>query len=194
MGTPKTSIAAVFSLVFGILLCLPGSGLLAAILGVVGISATKNNQRGGRGMAIAGLLLGLLGIVGWGVFGSIFYLGYSKVVKDTKPTRDQFIHALADRQVDAAQALCTADVSHEELQKISDRLQSAGALQDITGAGFNINKTNGQSITQVVAVATFAKEQHQFLLVVDKATGVWKVKEVHLDPKQNAGSGSFNSP
>ena len=65
-----TSGAAIASLICGILGCVPFiTSLLAVILGFVGIKATSNGRAGGRGMAIAGLILGLLGIFGWGLGG-----------------------------------------------------------------------------------------------------------------------------
>ena len=59
----KTSGVAVASLVCGILFCFPLCGLAALILGIVGINQTKPGMAKGRGMAIAGTILGSLGLV-----------------------------------------------------------------------------------------------------------------------------------
>jgi hypothetical protein len=65
---PPTSGFAVASLVLGILGVLGGwclfaiPCLLAVICGHVGLGATKNSARSGRGMAVAGLILGYLAI------------------------------------------------------------------------------------------------------------------------------------
>src|SRR3954447_18185664 len=67
---PKTSGAAIASLVCGILGCIPFiTSLLAVILGIVGIKQTSNPQLTGRPLPIIGLLLGLLGIAGWKIGG-----------------------------------------------------------------------------------------------------------------------------
>jgi hypothetical protein len=64
MPTPvRTSGAAIASLVLALLwICGVGS-LAAVILGIVGLSATKAGAMKGRGMAIAGLVLGALGLI-----------------------------------------------------------------------------------------------------------------------------------
>jgi hypothetical protein len=63
---PPASPAAVLSLVCGILLCLgPLTGLTAIIAGVVARSqvSAKPNAVGGGGMALAGILLGVLNLL-----------------------------------------------------------------------------------------------------------------------------------
>src|SRR5271156_6556428 len=65
-ASTRTSGAAITSLVCGLLGCVPFvTGLVAVITGIIGISATGNPAVRGRGMAIAGLILGLLSIGGW---------------------------------------------------------------------------------------------------------------------------------
>jgi hypothetical protein len=62
---PPAGTAAVLSLVCGVLLCLgPFTGLTAIVSGVVarGQSQRKPNAVGGRGMALAGILLGVLNL------------------------------------------------------------------------------------------------------------------------------------
>ena len=80
----RTSAAAVTSLVLGILGCVPFvTGLLAVILGIVGIRKTRQSNIGGRGMAIAGLVLALVSLAGWGLLGGGLGIGYIR----SKPAR-----------------------------------------------------------------------------------------------------------
>lgn len=58
---PKTDGVSIASLVLGLLCCAP----VGLILGFVGISRTKGGKRKGRGLAIAGVVLGLLGLLAW---------------------------------------------------------------------------------------------------------------------------------
>jgi len=66
MQNTRNSGMAIASLVLslvGIIPCFWGfqiPGLLGAIFGFVGLSQTKNNARRGRGMAIAGLVIGII--------------------------------------------------------------------------------------------------------------------------------------
>jgi hypothetical protein len=68
---PPASPAAVLALVCGILLCLgPLTGIPAIIAGFIGRSAAKKdpNNVGGSGMATAGIILGIVNIIGWVVY------------------------------------------------------------------------------------------------------------------------------
>lgn len=56
---PKTDGVSIAALVTGLLCC----GPLSLILGIVGMGRTKGGQRKGRGMAIAGIVLGVLGLI-----------------------------------------------------------------------------------------------------------------------------------
>jgi hypothetical protein len=59
---PRTSIAAVISLVSGLLCCIPGLGLLGIITGIASLFfiGGSHGRITGRGLAISGLLLGCL--------------------------------------------------------------------------------------------------------------------------------------
>lgn len=58
---PKTDGVSIAALVTGLLCCAP----VSLILGIVGIKRTKGGQRKGRGLAITGLVLGLVGLLVW---------------------------------------------------------------------------------------------------------------------------------
>lgn len=55
---------AIASLVCGLVLCFaPISSILAIVFGIIGLSKTKDERYGGKGMSIAGIILGCLGFV-----------------------------------------------------------------------------------------------------------------------------------
>ena len=63
---PPASPAAVLALVSGLLLCLgPLTGITAIIAGILGLKAAKDDSRGvgGRGLSMAGIILGALNLV-----------------------------------------------------------------------------------------------------------------------------------
>jgi hypothetical protein len=76
--SPPTSGWATAALVIGILGALGGwcmlgiPCLVAVIAGHVGLNDTRDGTRGGRGMAVAGLVLGYVFVVPWALF---FFLG-----------------------------------------------------------------------------------------------------------------------
>ena len=152
----KTSGAAVASLIFGILGCVPFiTGLLAILFGVMGIRATGNPRYTGRPMAVIGLVLGLLSVVLWGLFGGAGYAAFAY----TRPAREaarQFAADLAAGNVDAAHARTTG-IAREDLAKAADTMKSWGAFQDTTMPVAARTNVNGVDTAQVAGVATFAK-------------------------------------
>lgn len=91
LGRPKTSAAAVFALVFGLsaLFCALTAilspvavvfGLIAIVLGVVGLKKAKLPRVTGRGVAIGGLVLGLLGLL----LGGALIAGLTTVLNDQR--------------------------------------------------------------------------------------------------------------
>src|SRR4051812_4711485 len=63
----RVSALAVSSLVFGILCCIPGLGLIAVILGAAGLIHIRDPEKklSGKSLAIVGIILGGLGTLGW---------------------------------------------------------------------------------------------------------------------------------
>jgi predicted Zn finger-like uncharacterized protein/prepilin-type processing-associated H-X9-DG protein len=76
-----TSGWALAALIFGILgFCLPILGsLLGIIFGIVGISKTRDNRAGGRGIAVAGLVLGIVTLLAAPVWIAILLPAVSRV-------------------------------------------------------------------------------------------------------------------
>lgn len=63
----RTSIMAIFSLVLSLICCIPGLGLLGALFGIgalVGISSSRGRV-GGKGLAITGIVIGLIVTTLW---------------------------------------------------------------------------------------------------------------------------------
>ncbi|MFO0702660.1 MAG: DUF4190 domain-containing protein [Candidatus Andersenbacteria bacterium] len=74
---------AIASLICGFL---PGVSLLAIVFGFVALSQIKQNGEGGRGMAIAGIVLGFLWIViaiVWVLFAFIFVTTFTRSIIET---------------------------------------------------------------------------------------------------------------
>jgi uncharacterized protein DUF4190 len=70
LGYPMPGVAqqqsngmAIASLICGLLLCFWPASLCAVIFGIIGLNKSKNSQIGGRGMAIAGTILGSIGLL-----------------------------------------------------------------------------------------------------------------------------------
>jgi hypothetical protein len=81
-GKPPTSKAAVAGLVSSLVVCIPVlSPLLGLVLGIVGILNTRGGRLGGRGLAIAAVVIAVVGAGLQGVVGVGSYYGY-RVLRD----------------------------------------------------------------------------------------------------------------
>jgi hypothetical protein len=167
---------AISSLVCGILGCIPFiTGVLAIIFGIVGIKKSSDPQRGGRGLAIAGLVLGLVSIVLWGLFGSGIYA----LMSGTGPARDQaraFITDLSKADVASAQSRCTKKVDRDEIQRVADHMKDWGALKGMTILGVNMSASTGQQTkTQVSGSVEFDNLRKGFMATLVKEAEQWKI-------------------
>jgi hypothetical protein len=155
MPPPRTSGAAIASLILGILGCVPLlTGVLAVILGMIGLGATKKPGVGGRGLAIAGLVLGLLSIVGWTGFGGI--MGWEWVASEpSRAAAKAFVTDLSNGDVNSAAAMCVPWISKDSLQKTADKMKPWGLLTKTSFIGINSNNT-----CVVTGSAMFANSPH----------------------------------
>lgn len=174
-GQPKKSNgAAIGSLVCGVLFCIPAiTSLVAIILGFIGLRKARDPQVGGKGLAIAGLILGFLGVGMWVLFGGAIFA----LVKGTGPQRDvarQVVTDLAASNVDAAAANTDpASINREELEALSQQMQGWGTLTDTWVIGVN---APGQTETALAVVMQYGQVQRQFEAVVSKGSdGKYKV-------------------
>ena len=166
-GTPgtapkKTSGAAIASLICGVLGCIPLiTGLLAVILGFVGIRSTRNPNTSGRGMAVAGLILGLVSILGWGFFLASAGMGALAMYNYGKEGRElgrAFAQDLASNNIDAALAKCTSKITRKDLTDAANNMKSWGALNDTTLFAAK-DQTGAKESVTAFGVATFATAQ-----------------------------------
>ncbi|MEM9372068.1 MAG: DUF4190 domain-containing protein [Planctomycetota bacterium] len=132
----RTSLAAVFGLILSIGGCLGGiTALLGVPLSVFGIiaSARSNGRVGGKGLGIAGLLVGLLTLAVWGgCLGGAAMLSSMMLERMIKPTSRALVSIDAG-QFDAARANLlspAADVSDQEFEAFRAAYQaSLGTFQ-----------------------------------------------------------------
>jgi hypothetical protein len=104
----RTSLAAILGFIFSLGGCCVGIpallGLPLSIFALIGIGRS-NGRVGGRGLAIAGLILSLLGIAAWGsCLGSVF-VGLGQVEKTVFKPMDTFFTALESGDFDTARSV-----------------------------------------------------------------------------------------
>lgn len=181
-GAPRTSGAAIASLILGILGCIPIiTSLLAVILGIIGIRKTSDPRYTGKGMAIAGLILGLIGLLGWGTMGGGLYALYV-TSRPVANVAQQFTTHIASGNVAAAQALCESNVTQAELQAMVDQFKQWGALKDLMIPAREAKTTGGQTTWELQGIATFANDGKTAKFTLRKQSdGSYKITSVEFE-------------
>ena len=177
-GATKSNGPAIASLVCGILGCIPIlTGLLAIIFGIVGLKKTRDPQVGGKGLAIVGLVLGVLSIAGWGLMGGGMYWGYAKS-QPARTVATQFATDLASQNFASAAAL-TDGVSAQELENAAADYKNWGNLTNTFYPSFNIQTDAATGTTcELAGVATFSTGLSKaYTVKLRKVGDVWKVME-----------------
>jgi hypothetical protein len=172
----KTSGAAVCSLVCGLVMCIPGvTGLVAVITGIIGIAETGKPAVKGRGMAIAGLILGILSLVGWGGIG----VGAYTMFQAAKPQRifaKTFVTDLSAGRIDQCVQNSSTNLSKDSLAADYQKMQNWGTLQDTTIIAFNVQSNNGAYTGSIGGFCRFSGGQHSFQMMLAKdSSGQLKV-------------------
>jgi hypothetical protein len=128
---PRTNVPAIVSLICGILGCIPFiTSLVAIILGIVGIKSANQPGTGGKGMAIAGLILGILGILGWGLFSggtAMLYFAHA----EQRTLARQFAQDISAGNTDAAIARCASTVKRQDIETAIQFFKQAGAMTSV---------------------------------------------------------------
>ena len=165
VAAPPTSWAAVTSLVLGLLACIPVvTGLGAIVFGWLGLRQTREG-RGGRGLAIAGLVLGVISVLGWAGVG----LGGWSIYRNSEGPRlaaEAFLTDLATGDVAAAQARSHPQMPPADLQAAADALAPRGGLTETSFSNTYVNSDSGQTTWRLGGTATFATGPTAFEVVV----------------------------
>ncbi|MDB5325042.1 MAG: hypothetical protein JWM57_611 [Phycisphaerales bacterium] len=144
---------AIVSLITGIIGCFIITPLVAIVTGLIGIGQSKKS--GGRGMAITGLLLGILWIVGALGAGGTAYWGFKKVVATAKQPAIDTINALVAGDPTKAKQFST--LTDDEAAALSERLKGYGKCTDLSVSlnSITTTKNNGTDDIHVKGTATF---------------------------------------
>jgi len=164
----RTNVAAVISLICGILGCLVITPIIAVITGIVGIVQAKTLKTG-RGMALTGLILGILWIVGGaGILGTTFYFARNSggivnwaVGAGTKQQMTVVLNNLVDGNTAAAKPFMPG-FSDEQLDSLSAELKPLGHVKEISFSSFKTNVNNGVVDSTYAGTITFENGTKDF--------------------------------
>jgi Domain of unknown function (DUF4190) len=132
---PPVSGRAIASLVFGVMFCVPlVPSLLAMLLGAAGLRETRRGARSGRRLAMTGLILGVVGVAGWLLVGSVTYLWLQIYVTEQQRAvvvAEGFLRDLSDNKVDDALARALPGTPREPLAAVAKVMQDWGRFDSL---------------------------------------------------------------
>jgi len=192
---PRMNIPAVVSLVLGFVgFCLPMlPGLLAMIFGYFGIKRSRDETVGGRGSAIAGIVLGLLSIVLW----LAILVPMTTTWLRSRPQEAlarQFIADLSHRDIESASKLAAVTFGWDHMQELSDRLNTYGEFKSVNFRGYVYSVVNNIEQWTLTGDAYYAKDYAPFTLITVRQEGQWRVYRLHLSRKVKAIDGEEPAP
>jgi hypothetical protein len=165
---------AIASLVLGLLGCVPLiTGLLAIVLGVIGIRKGRDTSVGKGGLAVAGLVLGIISVVGWSGSGGLLGYGYLES-KPAGVVAKQFLQDVSAGNINAAMAN-SGGFTAAQIQTQNAQMAQFGALQSVSISSFNISLFNSQTTMHLGGVATFAKGPKTCTFDLVKTGGTYKI-------------------
>jgi hypothetical protein len=187
---PRTNGWAIGSLVCGLLGCFPIflTALAAIVLGILGISKSKQPNTGGKGLAIAGLVLGVIGLLWSAGFIAVGMWGYNKanelVLKPGRQISSSFINDLSSGDTSSAKSLVGDNMSQEEINQLSQKIKSYGQLKDIHISGVNASGTGSRRSFTLEGTAEFQSATKAFSArfggeVTDPST--YKIEDFNID-------------
>jgi amino acid transporter len=173
---------SITSLIMGILLCIPAvTGIGAIAFGIAGIRKARDPRYGGRGMAISGIVLGFVNLIGWAMIGGLGYYGYQQ----SKPVRqlaNSFLTDLSNGDVNAASRHCHSTMAIADLQRVVGQMQPWGKFKDATFTQYNMHSGTAGPRFELGGVAQFDKATKTVKIVMTQEAGQWKIVEFNFPP------------
>jgi hypothetical protein len=169
----RTSAAAITSFVLGLIGCIPYlTGIAAIILGFLAIRKSRDPSVTGKGLAIAGLILGIINVLAWSGFAAFLGYGYRES-KPAEAVATQFLKDVCSGNT--LGAMVNSGASAAQIQKYHDEFTSLGTLQSVNYTGFNASTWNGHLTIQVSGTAMFSAGPKACTFTLMKTKGGYKV-------------------
>src|SRR6266436_5586559 len=177
-GVPQgqqSNAMAITSLITGLLSCIPGVGLLAILFGALGLGKAKDPRVGGKGLAIVGIILGLISIIAYLGVGYSIYWGVGKLKEMASGI--QFIQSLNQGNIAQAKTYTTGKMSDAELEQLSATMKSMGEFKQLLNP---TNKFDGD-VLDIKGTGAFANGKKEIHFVMVKTPTGYKVDKFTLE-------------
>jgi hypothetical protein len=152
--------------------------VLAIVLGILGIGKSRDPSVGQGGLAVAGLVLGIISVVAWSGAGGLLGYGYVESGPAGVAAK-QFLQDVSAGNINAAVAN-TGGFTAAQIQSQSSQMAAFGALQQVSISSFNASWMNGQTTMHLGGTATFANGVKTCTFDLVKTGGGYKVTSYYL--------------
>lgn len=165
---------AIASLVCGVLLCIPLlTGAAAAVTGFIGLRRSRDLGGGGRGLAIAGLILAAVNLLLWSGLGVGGYAVYRNSIPVRAAAR-QFALDLSAGNT-AAAAAGSSGVTPAQLKAAAAYLKPLGTPMTVSFTTVRANSANGVTDWKLVGTLTYPNRTVVYQARLRAAGGGYKV-------------------
>ena len=174
----RLSKSSLLSLICGILGCVPFvTGILAVLLGIVGFVRTSNPLKKGRWMAVVGILLGVMSIGGWTLFGGGIWAIF-KATEGPRVATHNLIKELAENDMAEAKTFAPR-ISDVQLEAVGEYVRKQGKFIDTTFANTSIEEGGSGHVEGTVKFDTGTQKVKADL---DSTKDGWKVTSIEIVP------------
>lgn len=195
---PPVSGKALASLIFGVMFCLPLlPSVLATLFGMMGLRETRDGSRSGRRFAVAGVILGGLGVAAWLLMGSRVYLFVSLItVESNRATvvAEAFLHELADGKVDAALARTAPATPREPLAAAAHAMEDWGRFDSVSTPLLPVFAGTAIRRWELEGTATFARADREVYIRLVSDGTTYRVEQFQVAGKWGVGGGRWGDP
>ena len=158
--------------------------MLAIIFGIFGIKQTRNPNVRGRGLAVAGIIIGVLNMIIGGVIFSLFGLGLFLgvgVYKTTHNAAVQVVKDVSNGNTQAAAAMTDAsNISAADLDTLHQKMQAWGTFKDVTLTPKNIQADMSSGDAEYVGTAVFTNSTQPCVVHLKRFGKDWKVTSITI--------------
>jgi len=157
------NLMALISVIAGLLLCIPLTGLIAVPTGIVGYRRSKHLGGNGSVASRVGLVLGIINLVWWpaaliGAYNTFRSYKFSEPA--IEPTR-KFVMYVGSGQVDQAKKLCTDAIDENRLTDSVEEMGKWGVVNNVNP--YYRGEYHGPSDIEIQAELDFEKT-HKLLV------------------------------
>jgi len=124
---------ATVSMVAGLLLCIPGSGIVAIIFGILGYKRARTIGGAGARQAMVGVVLGVIQTA-WGaaiIGGIVQHYRMVQVARPAWEATSQWVMLVGAGNVNAAMGVSRAPIDETMLTDTAEMLRDAGVIKDV---------------------------------------------------------------